>query len=256
MTDTHRLALRRELGTFLRAHRERVAPADVGLPATPRRRTPGLRREEVAALSGVGVAWYTWLEQGRVDTSREVLDAVSRTLRLDPDAHHHVLRLAGLAPPERAEDPTAARPLLDTWPDRAAVLLDGALSMTAWNTAYTGLWPDPAAIPPARRNLLLLLATDPDHQRRLPDWEPLAMDLYRHTRTHADTRPQDPAFRTLTTALATERPDLEAWWSCRSVGAFTSRTAHFTPAGPHTVSMLHTPDAPGSAILLFSRRVG
>ncbi|MBT2444157.1 helix-turn-helix domain-containing protein [Streptomyces sp. ISL-36] len=252
MTDTHRLALRRALGTFLRAHRERIAPSDVGLPTGGRRRTPGLRREEAAALSGVGVAWYTWLEQGRVDTSREVLDAVSRTLRLDTDAHHHVLRLAGFAPPETVREPALDPALLEGWPDSPAILLDGVLHMTAWNTAYTRLWPDPAAVPTARRNLLLLLATDPEYQRLLPDWEPQAMDLHRYVRTGADTRPGDPAVRALTSLLAAERPDLETWWTCRSVGAFTSRTVRITGAGPYTLSMLHTPDAPGSSILLFS----
>lgn len=76
---------RPELATFLRSRRARVTPADVGMPPGLRRRTPGLRREEVAQLSGVGVTWYTWLEQGRpINASAQVLDAVARTLRLDP----------------------------------------------------------------------------------------------------------------------------------------------------------------------------
>jgi transcriptional regulator with XRE-family HTH domain len=98
-------ALRREPGGFLRAHRDRLTPAEVGLPATARRRTPGLRREEVAALSGVSVAWYTWLEQGRVETSRQVLTAVAGALRLDEAAHHHILALAGFAPAAPAPVP-------------------------------------------------------------------------------------------------------------------------------------------------------
>src|SRR4051794_40246431 len=81
MTDTRRAGL----ASFLRSRRERINPEDVGLPGGTRRRTPGLRREEVAQLAGVGVTWYTWLEQGRpIKASVQVLDAVSRTLRLDP----------------------------------------------------------------------------------------------------------------------------------------------------------------------------
>ncbi|MFI8961186.1 helix-turn-helix domain-containing protein [Streptomyces sp. NPDC053493] len=252
MTDTHRLARRRELGGFLRAHRELLSPADLGLPAgAGRRRTPGLRREEVAALSGVGVAWYTWLEQGRVDTSREVLEAVGRALRLDTDARDHVLRLAGYAPPEAPRDEAAAAAaLLHSWPDRPAVLLDGALALTAWNEAYTRVFPDPADVPEPRRNLLLLLAADPAHQRLLPGWQSLAVDLFRHARTRA--RPEDPGLRALTALLTTERPDLSAWWACRSVGVFTSRTVEVPGSRAYTVSMLHPSDAPAAAILLWS----
>ncbi|MGW4296444.1 helix-turn-helix domain-containing protein, partial [Micromonospora chersina] len=85
-----------ELRAFLRSRRARLSPSDVGLPDAGRRRTPGLRREEVAVLAGVGVSWYTWLEQGRdIKVSEDVLDAVGRTLRLDPVERAHLYRLAG-----------------------------------------------------------------------------------------------------------------------------------------------------------------
>src|SRR5262245_20516164 len=88
---------RRELGAFVRSRRERITPDQVGLASYRRRRTPGLRREEVAQLAGVGVTWYTWLEQGReINPSAQVLAAISRTLRLDPDEHSHLFTLAGV----------------------------------------------------------------------------------------------------------------------------------------------------------------
>src|ERR1700731_4348365 len=88
-------ARRTELAAFLRARRERISPEDVGLPPGLRRRTPGLRREEVAQLAGVGVTWYTWLEQGRpINASVQVLDAGARTLRLDQAETEHLYRLA------------------------------------------------------------------------------------------------------------------------------------------------------------------
>src|SRR5207342_2397772 len=87
---------RHELAAFLRSRRERITPEDAGLPGGYRRRTAGLRREEVAQLSGVGVTWYTWLEQGRpINASAQVLDAVSRTLRLDEHERSHLFTLAG-----------------------------------------------------------------------------------------------------------------------------------------------------------------
>ncbi|GGS05366.1 transcriptional regulator [Streptomyces aureoverticillatus] len=252
---------RRALGGFLRAHRERLAPADVGLPRTPRRRTAGLRREEVAALSGVSVAWYTWLEQGRVDTSRQVLDAVARTLRMDEAAHRHALALAGFAAPVRPAAPDAPRssaaahqPMLDAWPTSPALLLDSALDILTWNTAYAALWPDPADVPPDRRNLLLLLTTDPRHQALLPAWQPLALDLHRHFRTRADREPPTSRSARVTELLRDERPELEHWWGCRSVGDFTSRTVELAPgqgeSATYEMTLLLTPEPRGGGVLV------
>ena len=105
-------ARRRELGTFLRSRRERVRPEDVGLRLTRRRRTPGLRREEVAQLAGVGVTWYTWLEQGRdINPSAQVLDAIARTLQFDRHEHSHLFTLAGVATTAVADSArSSARP--------------------------------------------------------------------------------------------------------------------------------------------------
>src|SRR5918912_4233129 len=96
MTTSRR---RTELAAFLRSRRERITPADVGLPPGLRRRTAGLRREEVALLAGVGVTWYTWLEQGRsINASAHVLDAVARTLQLNVVEREHLYQLAEAAP--------------------------------------------------------------------------------------------------------------------------------------------------------------
>src|SRR5262245_24667076 len=91
---------RARLRDFLRARRARLSPADVGMPDAGRRRTPGLRREEVAVLAGVGASWYTWLEQGRdINVSDSVVDAISRALRLSQAERAYLYRLAGLNPP-------------------------------------------------------------------------------------------------------------------------------------------------------------
>ncbi|MEV7191218.1 helix-turn-helix transcriptional regulator [Streptomyces sp. NPDC093510] len=259
-TSTAPTRLSKGLGGFLRAHRERLSPGDVGLPHTARRRTPGLRREEVAALSGVSVAWYTWLEQGRVDTSRQVLDAVARALRLDDASHRHALALAGFAPgataPRASYDPNL-RALLDSWPGSPALLLGPAYDILAWNRAYADVWPDPAKIPEERRNLLLLLVADARHQRVLPGWESVAVDLYRHLRTRADRRPGDEGFRRLTDRLATARPDLDDWWACRSVGDFAPRTVEITPQNdrtshPYAMNLLLTPQPQDTTILAMA----
>jgi transcriptional regulator with XRE-family HTH domain len=135
--DGRPAARRTELAAFLRARRAEVTPGDVGLPPGVRRRTPGLRREEVAMLAGVGVTWYTWLEQGRrINASAQVLDAISRTLSLRPAEREHLYRLAEATPlrvPELARDiPATAREVLHSLPFPAA-LANGMLDILDHN---------------------------------------------------------------------------------------------------------------------------
>nr|WP_250764345.1 helix-turn-helix transcriptional regulator [Streptomyces sp. MSC1_001] len=138
---------RPELAAFLRSRRARVTPEDVGMPPGLRRRTPGLRREEVARLSGVGVTWYTWLEQGRpINASAQVLDAVARTLRLDRSEREHLYRLAEVPyAPERsvADVPVVGpevRGVLDALDPHPAVLHDARYDVLATNTMYERLF--------------------------------------------------------------------------------------------------------------------
>jgi transcriptional regulator with XRE-family HTH domain len=150
---------RAELATFLRARRERLAPEDLGLPPGPRRRTPGLRREEVAQLAGVGVTWYTWLEQGRpINASTHVLDAIARTLHLDRDEHDHLYRLAGVPSPLRAPGlyPDVApevRQVVDTLGHMALVIND-RFDVLAWNRAFERWFPGLASSTEKYHNLL------------------------------------------------------------------------------------------------------
>ncbi|MFI0085883.1 helix-turn-helix transcriptional regulator [Streptomyces bobili] len=137
---------RPELAAFLRSRRARVTPADVGMPPGLRRRTPGLRREEVAQLSGVGVTWYTWLEQGRpINASAQVLDAVARTLRLDPPEREHLYHLAEVPyvpTPEalpRSVGPEI-RGIIDALAPRPAVVYNSRYDILAANAVYEDLF--------------------------------------------------------------------------------------------------------------------
>ncbi|ABD12128.1 transcriptional regulator [Frankia sp. CgS1] len=249
-------ARQRELGFFLRAHRERLRPEDVGLPATPRRRTPGLRREEVAALSGLGLAWYTWLEQGRVAASRQVLEAVARALRLDDDGRRHALALAGLHTPPADRHHTlvkALRSVLDNWPNCPALLLDRRFDVTAWNDAYTVLWGDPADVPEPQRNLLWLLVAQPRTRDGMGGSEDVAKDLLAQFRAQIGHHPDDQRGRAVLELLEQARPELRAWWQCRSVRVFTGRTVSAaTPLGDISLmlSVLRPGDDPESTIWL------
>src|SRR5689334_4829157 len=143
---------RRELAAFLRSRRERLTPAEVGLPAGGRRRTPGLRREEVASLAGVGMSWYTWLEQGRdINASEQVLESIARTLLLDPHERAHLFTLAGVAVPGQAADSQVVsaeiRAVLDQLHPFPAFVTNGRYDLLAYNRAYTVLIGDLDALP-------------------------------------------------------------------------------------------------------------
>jgi transcriptional regulator with XRE-family HTH domain len=157
---------RAELAAFLRSRRERISPEQAGLVPGTRRRTPGLRREEVAQLAGVGVTWYTWLEQGRqINASTQVLNAVARTLLLDRAEREHLFRLADIpdAVSAAGADGTGCeqvlpevQQILDTLPPLPASVLSERFDLLAWNAAYEVLWPTVVGREPGERNVLWL----------------------------------------------------------------------------------------------------
>lgn len=157
---------RDELATFLRTRRDRLHPADVGLPESPRRRTPGLRRQEVAQLAGMSVDYYIRLEQGRgPHPSKQVLSALTRALMLSADEREYLFRIAGEAPPTVAgpsrEVPAGVRHLLDALEENPAYVLDAKYDVLAWNQMATHFIGDPAAIPQRKRNFIRWTFTRP-----------------------------------------------------------------------------------------------
>ncbi|GAA1721523.1 helix-turn-helix transcriptional regulator [Streptomyces yatensis] len=151
---------RPELAAFLRSRRARVTPADVGMAPGLRRRTPGLRREEVAQLSGVGVTWYTWLEQGRpINASVQVLDAIARTLRLDRAEREHLYHLAEVPyVPNREGEPRTVGPevrgIIEALDPLPAVVYNARYDVLTANAAYDGLFPAMLLSPAPERNAL------------------------------------------------------------------------------------------------------
>ncbi|MDG4858408.1 helix-turn-helix transcriptional regulator [Streptomyces sp. T-3] len=161
---------RPELAAFLRSRRARVTPEDVGMPPGLRRRTPGLRREEVAQLSGVGVTWYTWLEQGRpINASAQVLDAVARTLRLDRPEREHLYHLAEVPhAPDDADQAFAVevgpeiQGIIDALDPHPAVVYNARYDILATNPAYRDLFFPAPAGDSHRPNVLWRLFTVPE----------------------------------------------------------------------------------------------
>lgn len=213
---------RRELGAFLRSRRERILPEQVGLPARGRRRTPGLRREEVAQLAGVGVTWYTWLEQGRdINVSEQVIEAISRTLMFDPHEHSHVLTLAGLGEPEAARECRAlapsVQPLLDKLDPYPASVISARYDILAFNRAYGALLCDMQRLPLENRNTLWLIFTHPAWRSTVVDWEEAASRLVAQFRGAMAEHLGEPRWRGLVRQLSEASPDFVRMWERREV---------------------------------------
>jgi transcriptional regulator with XRE-family HTH domain len=216
---SHPVASRRaELAAFLRARRAELHPEDLGLYAVRgRRNTPGLRREEVAQLSGVSVTWYTWLEQARpVDPSPQVVEALARAFRLDAESHRHLRRLAGLAVPEPDQMPDDVGPelntLLSTIEPAPACLLGPRFDFLAWNEPFDRLW-KPLSLPADRRNLMWLYFAKGTTARRIVRWEERGRHLLGQFRAAAAQHAGDQRFADLIEALQEESERFCEWWS-------------------------------------------
>ncbi|MFE9413488.1 helix-turn-helix domain-containing protein [Streptomyces sp. NPDC006704] len=218
-----------ELGAFLRSRRERLAPAALGLPVTPRRRTPGLRRAEVAASAGISTSWYAWLEQGRVRTSEQVLRAVARALRLDAAETAHVLAFADDANVPAAPASWVSphlRSLVDALVPHPAMVIDPHWDLLAWNTSYAGLLTDLARLPPKRRNMLWLVFRWPPCRTLLADWEPEARALLGQFRARAARQPHDQRYAEIIESIRTD-PDAARWLTQRETAAFRPAVKRF-----------------------------
>jgi transcriptional regulator with XRE-family HTH domain len=214
---------RRELADFLRNRRAAIAPEEVGLPGGGRRRTPGLRREEVAQLAGVGTTWYTWLEQARdVRASHAVLDALADALKLTPAERRHLVLLgrgepAPPAPPVTEEVSAPVRRLIDNLGLSPAYLLGRRWDYLAWNDAMAAVFGDPADVPPEHRNQLWLFFTDPARRALMPDWKRTGRVLLSRFRADYARHVGDPAFDQLVFDLQEASPEFRKWWPAHEV---------------------------------------
>ncbi len=224
---TRRVSGRGALGAFLTVRRAQLSPEDVGLPRYgERRRVPGLRREEVAQLAGVGMSYYTRLEQGQSrGASPQVLDAIARALGLDAAEHEHLRALA--APPRR--QPARRRPapervtpetaqLLTALGDAPAIVLGRRSDVLAWNTAghalYAGHVPQDAPRDPGTRpNMARMVFLDPHTRDLYCDWGTKARAVVGHLRLLVGRHPDDPLLAGLVGELAIRDADFAALWA-------------------------------------------
>ncbi|WP_433513387.1 helix-turn-helix transcriptional regulator [Nonomuraea sp. CA-143628] len=215
-------ARRSDLSAFLRTRRERITPEMVDLAPGPRRRTPGLRREEVAQLAGVGVTWYTWLEQGRpINASSQVLDAISRTLRLDTAEREHLYRLAGQPGTPILAGSTQVTPemqaILDQLGAMPACITNSRCDVLAWNPAYATIFPEIVDAPEGERNSLWQTFLSPSWTTMLVNRDqelPRAVAVFRGAYSrHTD----DPCWQDFVRRLAAESAEFARLWARQDV---------------------------------------
>lgn len=204
-----------ELGDFLRSRRERLSPEALGVPTRRRRRTPGLRREEVAELAGIGIDWYVRLEQGRaVSPSVTTIDALARALRLGNAEHAHLRALARNASRRnfvRETVPEAIRRLVDSLAQPAYVT-GRRWDILAWNPAANEIF-GIDGLAEEDRNILILMLTVPGAKRLFGDsWADEAKQVVGKFRATHDLWADDPAFVALLERLRQHSPEFSAWW--------------------------------------------
>lgn len=229
-----------ELAQFLKTRRARISPEQAGLPHGGRRRTPGLRRGEVAQLSGVSVDWYTWLEQARnIQVSTPVLDSIARALQLDSNERNHLFMLAlqqlpaDLTPAESTISP-AVQSFLDLQGTSLAYVTDQRLNIVAWNRAASLIYGNYEAMSTRERNTVWRTFTSPYVRQLLQEnWEAHARHRLAQFRISYGKFAGDPWWMEIIEELNQASPDFRAWWPKHDVlnGPEGKKINHHPTAG-------------------------
>ena len=256
------------LGTYLRDRRAKLDPAAFGLP-TARRRTPGLRREEVAQRAHVSATWYTWLEQGRGGApSTDVLDRLARALALKEVEREHLFLLAQGRPPEvrpRAQASVSPRVqrVLDSLETSPALVKNASWDVVAWNEAAAAVLTDYATLPPEQRNVLRLIFRHARTRAKLPEWQHAARFVVASFRAEVTRTGTSRRAQVLVEELSRQSPEFVAMWSDHDVRTYGEGTklvhsAHGEPVAleyssfvidgqPSLGLLIYTPSTPADA---------
>lgn len=209
---------RQDLAEFLRTRRMRISPEQVGLIRSGKRRTPGLRREEVAQLANVSVSWYTLLEQGRdAHPSKEVLQSIADALQLTPDEQQHLFLLANKRSivethtPDEQVSP-ALRRVLDALNPLPAYIVGRRWNYLAWNTAAEHVLMLSKLVPPYEHNIIWRIFTDPKIQQHNPEWEQVAQKILAEFRADSARYVHEEWFKRMISDLQRVSPEFRAWW--------------------------------------------
>lgn len=251
-------ARRRELGRFLRSRRNAVTPDSVGMPRGFRRRTPGLRREEVAELASCSIAWYTWLEQGRrMKVSEGVLSAIARALKLSDDEREHLLRL-GASPRPPQPDPVLHvrhQAVLNALNPLPAYVRDSHWNIQGWNRTFEVASGNTHALA-SEPNLLVVLFTNQRFRELEADWSLQAERAVAQFRFESSDAVDDPRLAGLVERLSDESPDFRMWWQRYDVGTAAGTSAQWRQPDGHVLhferSVMSFQEAPSLRIVTLN----
>lgn len=246
-----------EVGAFLRSRRARVDPIAAGFP-TDRRRTPGLRREELASLAGVTVSWLAKLEQGHAHAvSLDVLTALARALQLGDAERSHLFALAGYrtaATDEPAQVTAALQTLVDELEPNPAYLLDRCWNIVAWNAAEARLFPKLETL--EHPNLLELVFLDPDLGTLMADHAEELLRLVAQFRLHRTDWPEDPLIEAMVERLRREANTFAELWDANDVSPFVTTRRVFDRPDLGRVTYDHhrlaVLDQPGMQLVVYT----
>ncbi|MEF3306074.1 helix-turn-helix transcriptional regulator [Paenibacillus sp. GYB003] len=223
MNDDQRL---KALSAFLIAHRAKLGPQSVGLPAGGRRRTPGLRREEVAQIAGVSTTWYTWLEQGRdIRMSAQVLERIAYALQLNEDERDYMFSLAmeQSAPAPAEAPPAEMSPALDLIVGELrgcpTIVSDRKCFIVGWNKAAASVFMDFAQVPPQERNLIWLLFTRKELRALAVNWEQFVRGFLAIFRYYYGKYVGDAWYGDFVERLSRENGDFRKLWDINDVSS-------------------------------------
>ena len=250
-----------QLSDFLKSCRARTTPAAVGLVPAQRRRSKGLRREDVAALAGLSATWYTWLEQGRdVHPSEQVLERLSCALGLSTAERDYLFMLAQHRPPPLApaaadEIRPATRRMLEAI-GVPALIHTRRWDVLGWNALWPRCFPDFSQRPPNDRNLLKILLTESDFHREPTEHDQIARRVLAKARLDYSQSADDPAFDELIEELDRVVPDFQRYWRSAEIASSSEGVYTTSYPGIGAVSFEHTSysveAAPQLRLLLFS----
>ena len=212
-----------ELADFLKTRRAKILPSQVGLAAGTRRRTPGLRREEVAQLAGIGLTWYTWLEQGRsIQVSAQVVESLSKVLLLDKQERFHFYLLANQPLP--AEIPEcqetvspALQHVLDSLILCPSFIMDQRWNAIAWNKAACAIFGDYNVMSVRERNVVWAMLTDKKYRQLFVDWELHAQKMLGRFRATLGQYIADPWLVQFIEDLKGQSAEFNLWWSLHEI---------------------------------------
>lgn len=213
----------KELADFLKTRRARIHPSQIGLPAGSRRRTSGLRREEVALLAGVGLTWYTWLEQGRpIQVSAQVVESLSRALQLTRQEQLHFYRLANqplpaMLPSIADSISPSLQQVLDQLLLAPAFIMDARWNVLGWNPAASFVFGDFSKLLFSERNMLWLMFMKPDYRNLFCNWEHHARGMIGRFRAAYDQYWADPWFAAFIERIREQSPEFATFWSTHDV---------------------------------------